>query len=270
MLTKPGNMQLRLDAPLAVANESAPANTIARLLREQAAHAHDASCILSATGQTLAWRDLLLQLDAVRAALRLRGIAADHRVALVMPNGPTLAVAFLAVSSAAACAPLNPSYSADEFAFYLDDLKSRALIVSLAAPEAAAAAAARLGIPVLKAVPDPAAPGLFDLSGPPCGPAAPDRETVPDDVALLLHTSGTTSRPKVVPLRQCNLIASSRNMVRTLELGRSDRCLNLMPLFHIHGLVGGLLAPLAGGGSAACPPPFRPDGFLRWLSATDP
>jgi acyl-CoA synthetase (AMP-forming)/AMP-acid ligase II/thioesterase domain-containing protein/acyl carrier protein len=252
------------------ANESAPGNTIASLLREQAARAPDATCILSAAGRALAWRDLLLQLDAVRAALRLRGIAADHRVALVMPNGPTLAVAFLAVSSASACAPLNPSYSADEFAFYLDDLKSRALIVSPDAPEVAVAAAGRLGIPVLEAVPDPAVLGLFDLSGPPCGPAAPDRETLPEDVALLLHTSGTTSRPKLVPLRQRNLIASARNMVRTLELRPADRCLNLMPLFHIHGLVGGLLAPLAAGGSAACPPPFRPDGFLRWLSAADP
>jgi acyl-CoA synthetase (AMP-forming)/AMP-acid ligase II len=255
---------------VAAANESAPANTIAGLLRERAARAPDATCILSAAGQALAWRDLLLQLDAVRAALRLRGIAADHRVALVMPNGPTLAVAFLAVSSASACAPLNPSYSADEFAFYLNDLKSRALIVSPDAAEVAVAAAGRLGIPVIEAVPDPAVLGLFDLSGPPCGPAAPDRETLPEDVALLLHTSGTTSRPKLVPLRQRNLIASARNMVRTLELRPADRCLNLMPMFHIHGLVGGLLAPLAAGGSAACPPPFRPDGFLRWLSAADP
>src|SRR5262249_48178769 len=153
--------------------------------------------------------------------------------------------------------------------FYLDDLKAAAVIVSPDVSEAASTAAAKLGIPVLEVVPDDTAPGLFDLASAASSAVLPS-DPGADSVALLLHTSGTTSRPKLVPLRHSNLLASARNMGRTLALSAADRCLDLMPLFHIHGLVGGLLAPLAAGGSAVCPPSFRPDAFLAWHEATRP
>jgi thioesterase domain-containing protein/acyl carrier protein len=91
-----------------------------------------------------------------------------------------------------------------------------------------------------------------------------------ETVALYLYTSGTTSKPKLVPLRHKNLVASAANMARTLQLSATDRCLNLMPLFHIHGLVGGLLAPLGAGGSAVCPPSLKPGDFIRWMETTRP
>src|SRR5438105_133236 len=78
------------------------------------------------------------------------------------------------------------------------------------------------------------------------------RSTAPptdDDSALVLHTSGTTSRPKIVPLRQRNLATSARNIAAALELTAADRSLNVMPLFHIHGMMAGLLAPLSSGAS---------------------
>jgi len=71
----------------------------------------------------------------------------------------------------------------------------------------------------------------------------------PTDIALILHTSGTTSRPKIVPLLQSNVAASTLNVGVSPSLGRADRCLNVMPLFHIHGLVAAVSASLAAGAS---------------------
>ncbi len=109
--------------------------------------------------------------------------------------------------------------------------------------------------------------GSYTLSVPfaDAGAARPD----PDDVALVLHTSGTTSRPKIVPLRQRNLAASARNIAATLALTPQDRCLVIMPLFHIHGLIGALLSSLHAGASVHCPPGFNALKFFAWLDQAE-
>ena len=101
-------------------------------------------------------------------------------------------------------------------------------------------------------------------------PSPDDLDAAADDVALLLHTSGTTARPKRVPIRHRNIVASARNIATTLDLGPENRCLDAMPLFHIHGLMAGLLAPLAAGGSVVCPPAFNGAEIFRWISTTGP
>jgi acyl-CoA synthetase (AMP-forming)/AMP-acid ligase II len=92
----------------------------------------------------------------------------------------------------------------------------------------------------------------------------------PDDVALVLHTSGTTARPKIVPLSHANLTASAANIGRTLALGSDDVCLNVMPLFHIHGLVAAVLASLAAGGCVVCTPGLSGFRFFTWLREVRP
>lgn len=247
---------------------------VADLIRINAGLRPEAACIVSLSGAALTWRQLLRQLEETRSRLCDLGIGPDDRVAIVLPNGPELAVAFLTVAASCACAPLNPLYSVDEFAFYLQDLKARVLIISTGAAFAVEAGQ-RVGVPVIKLESDGEVPGLFSLSSgsalvvPRPNPILP-RFGAADDIALLLHTSGTTSKPKLVPLRHRNLMASAQNMVETLRLSAADRCFNLMPLFHIHGLIGGLLAPLAAGGSAVCPPTFRPGDFFRCLEVTRP
>jgi acyl-CoA synthetase (AMP-forming)/AMP-acid ligase II/thioesterase domain-containing protein len=244
--------------------------SIGLAIRGNARHAPSAPSLVSAAGAALTWQQLVEQLERTRAALRAAGFGPEDRIAVALENGPVLAATFLAVAACAQCAPLNPTYSEDEFTFYLDDLHAQALITSRTTVPTAAAAAAKLGVPVLECKTDESAPGRFTL-----GCHLRDRRSAAgavtaDSVALLLHTSGTTSKPKLVPLRHRNLIASARNMVETLRLCAADRCLNLMPLFHIHGLVGGLLAPLMAGGSAVCPPTFRPGTFLSALRSTRP
>jgi acyl-CoA synthetase (AMP-forming)/AMP-acid ligase II len=129
------------------------------------------------------------------------GIGRQDRVAMVLPNGPEMAVAFLAVASAATSAPLNPAYRQQEFAVYLSDLAATALLVMTGTDSSAIAAAQARDILVIELTPlvDEAA-GLFTLSGrsrPLTGPAGLAQ---PDDVALMLPTSGTTSRPKYLTI----------------------------------------------------------------------
>ncbi|MEX0758071.1 MAG: acyl--CoA ligase, partial [Tistlia sp.] len=200
------------------------------------------------------------------SALAARGIAAGDRVAIVLPNGPEMAAAFLGVASHASAAPLNPAYRAEEFAFYLDDLDARAIVLAEGVDSPVRALAAARGLPLLElAVPQGAAAGVFELAGK--GSAAErGRPAGAEDEALVLHTSGTTSRPKVVPLMQCNLLASARHIGEVLRLGPGDRCLNIMPLFHIHGLIAAVLSSLGAGGSVVCTPGFNALKFMGWLA----
>src|SRR5262245_58121789 len=176
-----------------------------------------------------------------------------------------MASAFQASGAGAATAPLNPAYRADEFDFYLRDLEPKALVVQAGVESPAREAARALGIPIIELLPEPAAAGSFRLDiG--AGAGAPAFAGA-DDVALLLHTSGTTSRPKLVPLSQRNVLASARHIGATLALTPADRCLNIMPLFHIHGLIGAVLSSLAAGGSVFCSPGFNALKFFAWLDA---
>ncbi|HEU5058678.1 MAG TPA: AMP-binding protein [Kofleriaceae bacterium] len=207
-------------------------------------------------------RGLLRQVEDGMRAVRRLGVRRGDRVAMVLPNGPETAAAFLAVASAASAAPLNPAYRADELDFALGDLRARAVLVGRGGELAAEVARAR-GIPVVEVTAGEAA-GRFTLSGDD-GDGEPGPPPAPDDVALVLHTSGTTARPKQVPLTHANLCASARAVAAALRLGPADRALHLMPLFHIHGLVAGLLAPLAAGGSLFVPPGFDALRFAVWL-----
>lgn len=202
--------------------------------------------------------------------LRKMGIHRNDRVAIALPNGPEAAVAFLSVSSGATCAPLNPNYRASEYEFYLKDLAAKALIVQAGVAEPARVAARTLNIPIIELSPvETAEAGVFRLSG-----RAETLKTVdfaePEDTALILHTSGTTARPKMVPLTHSNLLASAQNIKTVLALSGGDRCLNVMPLFHIHGLMGALLSSISTGASVVCTPGFYAPQFFDWVQKTRP
>ena len=199
------------------------------------------------------------------------GIGRDDRVAIVLPNGPAMATAFLGIAGAAATAPLNPAYREEEFDFYLSDLAARALVVEAGSASPVLAVAQRKGIPVVTLnEPADAPAGVYTLDGASAGGAGRNGPAAAADTALVLHTSGTTSRPKIVPLSHANLAASARHIGDTLRLTAADRCLNVMPLFHIHGLVAGVLAPLAAGGAVFCCPGFNALRFFAWLEEARP
>jgi acyl-CoA synthetase (AMP-forming)/AMP-acid ligase II len=206
---------------------------------------------------------------ATIARLNAIGIGRNDRVAIVLPNGPEMAAAFIAIGAGATTAPLNPAYRADEFNFYLTDLQAKALIVQKGVATEARDVAAKLGVAVLELVPGEHA-GSFTLEG-----SSPAKATHPGvaeagDIALVLHTSGTTARPKIVPLSQANICASARHIGATLALSPADACLNIMPLFHIHGLIAAVLSSLAAGGAVICTPGFDALRFFRLLDEERP
>lgn len=240
-------------------------------LRHHFPVAPDRKAILAPGRPSLTFDGLVRLIEDTIHSLRRQGIARRDRVAVVLPNGPEMATVFLGVASAAACAPLNPAYSLKEYLFYLEDLDARALITAEGLDTPARTAAGQLGIPVIDLHTTARMPaGSFTLNGTAGNASAPATAATPDDIALVLHTSGTTSRPKIVPLSHRNLLQSAHNVGRSLELGPDDRCLNIMPLFHIHGLVAALLASLNAHAAVVCTPGFSAADFPDWLSEFTP
>ncbi len=226
----------------------------------------DGTAIGAPSRPGISYRQLRAQVEATGRQLRAAGIGAEDRVALVLANGPAMASAFVCMAPWCATAPLNPAYKADEFDFYLRDLDAKALIVEEHSTSPAVAVAVARGVPVLRLAEGKAA-GAFHLLE--VGDSAVEPRPA-EAIALILHTSGTTSRPKMVPLSQANLANSARNIVATLNLAPSDRCLNIMPLFHIHGLVAPVLASLAAGAEVVCTPGFDALRFFAWLDGVKP
>lgn len=222
---------------------------------------------------SLSYGDLLAHISASVEALNALGIGRGDRIGIVLPNGPEMASAFLTFACGCTTAPLNPAYRAEEFEFYLSDINAKGLVVLAGSDTPARAAAARLGIPILEiAAGSTDAAGAFRIVAEPktARSAASGGFTQPGDITLVLHTSGTTSRPKIVPLTNQNVTTSAYNIVRTLALTPDDRCLNIMPLFHIHGLIAAILASLAAGGSTYCTPGFNALKFFGWLEDAQP
>jgi acyl-CoA synthetase (AMP-forming)/AMP-acid ligase II len=205
--------------------------------------------------------------------LNALGIGREDRVAIVLPNGPEMAAAFVSIAACATTAPLNPGYRADEFEFYLGDLNAKALVLEAGSGSPARAVAQKLSVPILELTPERAeGAGHFSLSplsamGGKLGRAG---LAGPDDTALVLHTSGTTSRPKLVPLLQRNVLASADHVGEALALTPQDVCLNIMPLFHIHGLIAATLSSLRAGAQVCCTPGFNALKFFAWFDEVRP
>ena len=245
--------------------------TISQLLN---AGREEAAAIAAPGRPALTYRDLRKLVENTVSSLNRLGLGRNDRVAIVLPNGPEMAASFVSVAAGATTAPLNPAYQRNEFDFYLRDLKAKALLVNRGSASPAIDVAHELGIPVLELVSEPGSPaGGFEIvpqvemAGP--GPAENGGLAEAGDIALILHTSGTTSRPKIVPLAQENVWASARNIRETLALTSEDRCLNIMPLFHIHGLMAAVLASLSAGASVFCSPGFNALQFFSWLKESN-
>jgi acyl-CoA synthetase (AMP-forming)/AMP-acid ligase II/acetyltransferase-like isoleucine patch superfamily enzyme/acyl carrier protein len=245
--------------------------TLPELLKRRAEAAPEALAILAPGRTPLTYRQLSAQVEATVAALRAYDLQQGDRVAVVLPNGPEMAVAFAGVAAGATCAPLNPAYRLQEFEFYLEDLRARAIVVDAEMDSPVREAAQHRGIPILelKRCPTREA-GVFELSGALHAAGPVSMTAAPDDTALVLHTSGTTSKPKIVPLSQQNLCSSGHSIMTGLRLTEGDRCLNVMPLFHIHGLVGALLSSLTAGASVVATPGLDPLQFFAWLEEFAP
>lgn len=209
-------------------------------------------------GLKISYDQLRTQIDRLVEQLRRFGLGRGDRIAMALPNGLEMIAAFLAASTVGTAAPLNPAYTREEFKFYLEDTDARALILPPAG-NAEASAAANEQVMIIQAGLNQ--DGVVEFS-------SSDRRSTPNtakadtqDIALILHTSGTTSRPKRVPLSHANLITSARNVAETYQLTPEDVSLCVMPLFHVHGLVASTLATFFTGGTLVVPTKFNPLSF---------
>src|SRR5579864_8659777 len=210
-------------------------------------------------GVRLTYRDVREQVGRCADELAQLGLRRGDRIALVLPNSAESIVLFLAAATASTAAPLNSAYKEDEFRFYMEDIGARALVVPPGEGEAARRALPSDAV-LVEAWFDPTGQLVLESRTPRAagrGAAGP----APDDTALVLHTSGTTSRPKLVPLRQRNLAFSAENIARTYRLSAGDVALCVMPLFHIHGLMASTMATFSSGGTVVVPQKFDPLTF---------
>lgn len=219
------------------------------------------------SGETLSHDELREVVERLGRQLVAAGVEPGDAVAFSLGNGPEPILLLLGIAAAgAAAAPLNPAYTAEELAGYLGDIRPRLLVTRGDEAPGARPAAAALALEVREL-------GTRELAGVEPARELPPRD--PDAVALLLHTSGTTSRPKLVPIRQRNLAASARSIAATYRLSGDDVGHCVMPLFHVHGLVGSSLAPLSAGGAVIATRRFSAGSFWRestghgatWFSA---
>lgn len=241
--------------------------------------AHSASsnkAIIVPNGPQLSYPQYLAAIAALQKDLALLNLPFNSAISIALPNTLEFAVSFLGVAlSSFIAAPLNSAYKKSEFAFYIDDLKSKLLIVPPGSVDknSPAVQAARDFNAAIAEVKWNAAKGKLDFDLKETGslktltstasvPAPPK----PDTVALVLHTSGTTGRPKAVPLTHKNMATTIRNIINTYKLTSKDTSYLVMPLFHVHGLLAGFLGPLGSGGSVIVPEKFSATHF--WADFT--
>src|SRR5262245_6415032 len=214
--------------------------------------------ILPESQTRITYDSLREQVAAAADTFASAGIQPGDRVAMALPNSLETIVCFLAASIAGTAAPLNAAYRHDEFLFYLEDTSAKLLILPPDGVDEARRAAVERNIPIMMTSLEA---GTVRFSPSPAGRTAAPPD--PDNVALILHTSGTTGTPKRVPLRHRNLAVSAQNIANTYKLNEIDIALVVMPLFHVHGLMASTLATLLCGGTIVVPEKFNPLSFRR-------
>ena len=215
--------------------------------------------LTSEISSKLNYKDLKLFINKISKQLAGNGLSNKDRAAIVLPNGPYMASSFLAISSYMSAAPLNPSYKSEEYEFYLKDLNPKIVLVEKNSDNPVVDVAKKLKIELCEINPEKDGPsGIFNIYENETEYSLPDE----NDESLVLHTSGTTSRPKIVPLTNKNIFSSAENISKSLNLSESDHCLNIMPLFHIHGLIAILASSMKAGASVCASNGFNAIKFL--------
>ena len=251
------------DQEASEAGSTAPSDILSAL-RRAALRSPDAVAIMDADRAQLSFDALLARVEAVATTIGgVAGAGARPRVGIVLPNGMDMAVTLLGVACAGAALPFNPTYREAEYEAYFRETRLDALLVAANDEGEAVRAARALSLPLLRLNSDGGIEGVSRSST-----VAP--RPSPDDVALVLLTSGSTGRAKAVPLTHRNVCTSAGDVARSMGLSRTDRCLAMWEQFHVGGLVDLLLAPLMSGGLLVCTPGFDAARFFEMLPVVRP
>ena len=219
---------------------------IAQILRSRATHKPNAIAIEAPEHPALTYFHLYHYLEAIALKLRRLGINRRDRVALLLPTGPELITAYLGITSCATSVVLNPACHNRELNVYLPSLSVKGVIIDASTRSRVEAIARAHKIHLIEIS------SILESAGPvELADGARGKETIdfaqPEDIALVLLTSGTTAHPKQVPVTQAHLCTTALRVCRALQLKESDRCLNIMPAFHSHGLIGAVTSTLISG-----------------------
>lgn len=240
-------------------------------IAEQAEKSPTAIAIASPGRPPLNYQQLIATLKGGINVLHSYGLGRNDRVAIVLPNSPEMATACLMSAITTSCAPLNPEYTNEDFEFFFSTLDIKLLITEENLQSAASSIAKQLSIPILLlcSSTDNAA-GLITFNDKAITSTCPDISQKSSDIAFVLHTSGSTDRPKIVALSQENILSSSINLANSLQLRKHDKCLHMLPLFHIGALVDLLIAPLSTGGSVLITTSISSEVFFSCLENHHP
>ena len=251
-----------------------PSNlSIGAVIRGWALRTPDAEAIAAPGRRALTYAALNDEVERIGRILRALGVERSDRVAIAMSQSPEYGVAALAVASTAVALPLNITARREDCDALFAKAEPRLLLAERGLDCAAFEAARAVGIPIVEVIPVAASPaGILEfarLDAAAGGSLAPALSAA-TDLAMFLQTSGTTARPKIVPLTHANLCSAADNTRIALGLTNADRCLDVMPLFHGHGLIAGLLASVMGGACTVCTPKFDVTQFFEWMDACRP
>ena len=209
---------------------------------------------------------------------RQHGVGRNDRVAILFPNGPELAVAFIAVLSYCTSAPLNPASTPLEIKGELENVNARALMVMAGEDnDGILEVAEQLDLAVIECTVDKSVAGLFAMGKPFVGRSGTSSRDIVragasngndrwgpqerPDCAMVLHTSGSTGNKKVVPHTVEDLLVGAITIASACQLSPTDICCNQMPLFHVGGIARNVLSPILSGGSVVAMPYFEPSFF---------
>ncbi|OPX64930.1 MULTISPECIES: AMP-binding protein [unclassified Methanoregula] len=212
----------------------------------------------------LTYRELQDQIRYVVKSLAGQGLSRKDRIAIVTSGGPETGVLIISVMTGFTGATLNPQFRAGEYRQYFRKFRINAVIIRRGDATPAREAAEQEGIPVIEMIPEGVRAGRFSLV-----PAAPsDKPAVfagPDDIAILIQTSGTTAAPKIVPLQHRLICTVARRVCATFRFSQTDRCLHIAPYYHTMGIFGNFIAPLCAGGTVICTRDFIAPDIVMYL-----
>ena len=230
---------------------------------------HSGPCLIDSSGNALDYKHVQDVCSTLGRQLSTIETKKSNVFGIVLPNGINMAICFLTLANYVVAAPLNPNYTQDEYIFYLEDLECEYIVTDKNASTYLKNAAKKTGVKLLF-IESNIENYSFHLKSIKKEESVKIKINENDDPCMILHTSGTTSRPKQVQLTTKNILTSASNISKTLRLNKVDKGLNIMPLFHIHGLVASLLSSIFSGGSLVCTEGFNGLNFFAQIGTFQP
>jgi acyl-CoA synthetase (AMP-forming)/AMP-acid ligase II len=220
----------------------------------------DEPFVLAVDGrQPLTYAQLRALLSSNDVDVSRFGVSGSDRLATILGDGPEFVVAFWVFSAKCAVCPINHKASDEEIYFTLQDLPAKAVVLRKEDNGRAS------GCPIIEYTAHSTIVGLFSLAGAEVGNPPPKEPPTSSSIAIVLQTSGTTKKPKQVPLSHQNLMICGSNLAEMIQLEPGDRGLNMLPLFHVGGIMNSIIAPVLSKSSVVCGGPFVAASAFGWI-----